>query len=336
VQSEERPTENAVQLDEAGRAIRIDDEVRARIAMLRSAMAESVIESNEAADARPTPIPATAPTLASREPLELERRAGEPDTRTIPPEVLRQYVLAGSTLYDRNNDRYKIVDRGRSLSTSLDNERAASAMVSIAVARRWEAIKVSGTQEFKRAVWLEASLAGLQVKGYKPNERDMAILKEQKAKLNTIKRSDAVQRQSDPAQEPGRKSVGNNATKAAAAAALAHVRETGEFKNPRAKAFMHDDRQSAIKEFPELKDAYLSLFLYRAKKEAEYPNHPDVVKRFVQTQRTQIALLLEAGKEPPKIMHTKEVERLKGDSAKKSTAAEKPHLREKPAQSVER
>ena len=44
----------------------------------------------------------------------------------------------------------------------------------IAQARGWNEIKISGSEKFRQEVWLEASVRGMAVKGYTPNEADKA------------------------------------------------------------------------------------------------------------------------------------------------------------------
>jgi hypothetical protein len=49
-------------------------------------------------------------------------------------------------------------------------------MVSVAQHRRWEALHVRGSVEFRREAWLEASARGMDVKGYQPSELDRQAL----------------------------------------------------------------------------------------------------------------------------------------------------------------
>ncbi|MEP6606751.1 MAG: LPD7 domain-containing protein, partial [Nitrosospira sp.] len=52
----------------------------------------------------------------------------------------------------------------------------ADSMVRIAYARGWSEIKVSGTETFRREVWLKATILGMSVKGYVPTEQDKVAL----------------------------------------------------------------------------------------------------------------------------------------------------------------
>lgn len=49
-------------------------------------------------------------------------------------------------------------------------------LVAIAQHRSWDRIHVTGTEAFRRSVWLEAGQKGLEVRGYKPNDRDLQEL----------------------------------------------------------------------------------------------------------------------------------------------------------------
>ena len=67
-------------------------------------------------------------------------------------------------------------DAGARLSTSETNPNTIRDMVDIAEHRGWQAIQVRGTEDFKREVWLEAQSRGLEVRGFRPNQRDFQEL----------------------------------------------------------------------------------------------------------------------------------------------------------------
>lgn len=82
-----------------------------------------------------------------------------------------------SKFYEKSNPvAVAFEDRGKSLSSSRDDNKTIAAMVAVAKSKNWNEIQVKGTQEFKRKAWLEAASQGINVKGYKPNEQDMAAL----------------------------------------------------------------------------------------------------------------------------------------------------------------
>ncbi|WP_108610797.1 LPD7 domain-containing protein [Aminobacter sp. MSH1] len=79
-------------------------------------------------------------------------------------------------------------DDGNVLKTATNDDRVAKAMVTMAEAKGWKTISVSGHPDFRREAWLEASLRGMEVKGYKPQQQDLqdlAALRERQER-NTI------------------------------------------------------------------------------------------------------------------------------------------------------
>jgi hypothetical protein len=70
------------------------------------------------------------------------------------------------------------------LATDTNSPSVARSMVDVAEARNWKALRVSGNEEFKRMVWLEASVRGVKTLGYEPNPGDLEVLKrEREARL---------------------------------------------------------------------------------------------------------------------------------------------------------
>ena len=67
-------------------------------------------------------------------------------------------------------------DQGRRLVTAAESQEVVKDLVAIAQHRNWDRIHVTGSEEFRRSIWLEASQKGLEVRGYKPNDRDLQEL----------------------------------------------------------------------------------------------------------------------------------------------------------------
>ncbi|MFX5157844.1 LPD7 domain-containing protein, partial [Acinetobacter baumannii] len=57
-----------------------------------------------------------------------------------------------------------------------EGAQVAKDLVAIADVRAWGRLRVQGTEDFKRQVWLEASMRGIEVAGFKPTEADKALL----------------------------------------------------------------------------------------------------------------------------------------------------------------
>lgn len=67
-------------------------------------------------------------------------------------------------------------DQGRRLITATESQEVVKDLVAIAQHRNWDRIHVTGSEEFRRSVWIEANQKGLEVRGYKPNDRDLQVL----------------------------------------------------------------------------------------------------------------------------------------------------------------
>lgn len=67
-------------------------------------------------------------------------------------------------------------DQGRRLVTATESQEVVKDLVAIAQHRNWDRIHVTGSEAFRRSTWLEASQKGLEVRGYKPNDRDLQEL----------------------------------------------------------------------------------------------------------------------------------------------------------------
>jgi hypothetical protein len=56
-------------------------------------------------------------------------------------------------------------------------------MVDVAQTRNWKGLRVTGSEDFRRLVWLEASVRGVKAIGYEPNPADLDVLRrEQQAR----------------------------------------------------------------------------------------------------------------------------------------------------------
>lgn len=111
--------------------------------------------------------------------------AEEIDKR-IPPEVAAKYIQVENQFFHRKNKDLPVFeDKGSKLETKLNSSSVAIDLVKIATERNWKIIKINGTDEFKREVWMEAETRGLKTVGYKPTEFDKAILAERLSRATT-------------------------------------------------------------------------------------------------------------------------------------------------------
>ena len=95
---------------------------------------------------------------------------GMPVNRFLKDEKVNYYDKA-----DQSSVAFE--DRKNALHTSRQDEKTIKAMLDLAQSKGWSSIKLKGTEEFKREAWLEASIRGIETKGYTPTEKDLADLK---------------------------------------------------------------------------------------------------------------------------------------------------------------
>jgi hypothetical protein len=67
-------------------------------------------------------------------------------------------------------------DRGRQLLSRRADPNAIRDMVAIADHRGWRTLDARGSKVFRREAWLAGRAAGLEVRGYRPTERDHQAL----------------------------------------------------------------------------------------------------------------------------------------------------------------
>ena len=145
------------------------------------------------------------------------------------PEIIRKRYLAEAGQYffrDRNN-ALAFEDNGTKIATQAEDPLVAASMVELAIAKGWTDLKVTGSESFRRIIWLEAARRGMKVRGYDPKPQDELQLQEIKSKSpNTI--------------------------------------PVAQLGSARAKAFSEKTQEEAVKDFPELKKAYAGrTFIYQ-------------------------------------------------------------------------
>ncbi len=91
-------------------------------------------------------------------------------------------VTVGRTEYRFRGDtsRVAFTESTFRLATDTNSPSVARSMVDVAEARNWRALRVSGNEDFKRLVWLEASVRGVKTLGYVPNPGDVEVLKKER------------------------------------------------------------------------------------------------------------------------------------------------------------
>ncbi len=88
-------------------------------------------------------------------------------------------VSIGLTEYRFRGDtsRVAFTESSFRLATDTNSPSIARSMVGVAEARNWRSLRISGNEDFKRLVWLEAAARGVKTLGYEPNPADLERLK---------------------------------------------------------------------------------------------------------------------------------------------------------------
>lgn len=91
-------------------------------------------------------------------------------------------VTLGHTEYRYRGDttRVAFTESTFRLATDTNNPSVARSMVDVAQARNWKALRVSGNEDFKRLVWLEANARAVKTLGYEPSQADFELLKRER------------------------------------------------------------------------------------------------------------------------------------------------------------
>ena len=106
---------------------------------------------------------------------ERDERQKVDRTGVVPASIRARFIQAGNKYYFPDQT-HAFDDRNTKLATRSENHVVLRSLVAIALARGWDRMTVRGTEEFRRAAWLEASLAGIDVHGYKPSKVEKAHL----------------------------------------------------------------------------------------------------------------------------------------------------------------
>jgi len=101
--------------------------------------------------------------------------------------IKRATVQLGETPLGRTEYRYRgdtsriaFTETPFRLSTDNNSPSVARSMVDVAEARNWQVLRVSGHEDFKRLVWLEASVRGVRSLGYEPQGADLELVKRER------------------------------------------------------------------------------------------------------------------------------------------------------------
>ena len=98
------------------------------------------------------------------------------------PQLAVGSMTVGNTEYRFRGDTSRIAftESTFRLATDTNSPSVARSMVDVAQARDWRGVRVAGSDEFRRLVWLEASVRGFKALGYEPSHDDLEALKRER------------------------------------------------------------------------------------------------------------------------------------------------------------
>lgn len=119
----------------------------------------------------------------------------------------QQFRVSGAKYHFKDQpQRVAFKDKGERMVSASNDERVAHAMATMAEAKGWKTIRVSGHPDFQREVWMEANLRGIEVRGFKPQEKDLKELDARRdaRSKNVVEREANRERKQEPNKSPQR------------------------------------------------------------------------------------------------------------------------------------
>lgn len=132
-------------------------------------------------------------------------------------QVHQQFRVSGAKFHFKDQpQRVAFKDKGPRMVSASNDERVAHAMATMAEAKGWKTIRVSGHPDFQREVWMEANLRGIEVRGFKPQEKDLKELEARRdLRSKNVVEHEATQTRQDA--QKGRQGAQQDSGKAQAA-----------------------------------------------------------------------------------------------------------------------
>lgn len=256
------------------------------------------------------------------------------DKLAVMPESVARCFLRVETEYYFPDRTPAFSDHGSKLATRGANPEVVRSLVEIAIARGWDTITVKGSEDFRRSAWMEATLKGLVVAGYKPTALDLSDLAN-RPKNNALEKG-AVRNKSGAQMPPTvpQPLAQTNAGRANMDQSMANEpspvsTQTDPELDAKAKAFEEEKPASVVKRYPDLAAAY---GIVAAAKSFASEKLPEASRNeFIEMARRHIVEKIMAGQQiqGPKIyLEPSRTTDVGGQNRKAAEPANREHLQE--------
>ena len=156
---------------------------------------------NRTRQQQPQDLPEAEPVKETKTPPKQEQpekplQVEQPQIK-LPQTVTELYLVNRdkTELYNERTGETQIYinSEKNQLKTKHSDFDTVSAMVQIAEKNNWNSITVKGTKEFRKLAWEMASIQGIEVKGYKPSNQEIAVMEARKAQLDAMKATNQIE-----------------------------------------------------------------------------------------------------------------------------------------------
>lgn len=118
----------------------------------------------------------------------IEAEADRPGVRAYPPLEerfnIKRRLLRRDYEFRDQPGKIAFTERWLSMKSTAHSAAVVKAMVDRAEERGWNAVRVKGSAEFARQVWIAATARGIKALGYEPTEGDRLAMAQERERLN--------------------------------------------------------------------------------------------------------------------------------------------------------
>ncbi|MBM7070735.1 hypothetical protein JQC92_01585 [Shewanella sp. 202IG2-18] len=145
--------------------------------------AEKLKPANKTLSEKLTPLTDITKPLIKNDSSNTGGETHQNQKAKFPDSIAKHYIALENKYYFQNRPKcLAFIDKGSKLQTKLANAQLVNDLIDIAKQRQWQDIKISGSKAFKSQAWLQASLHGIRVRGYRPDKTEVQQLMTMQAK----------------------------------------------------------------------------------------------------------------------------------------------------------